>query len=161
MTARRSAQYQRAAVSYAARLRGLMEKRGLSRVQLARQLGISPAAVGMWVKARNLPNAAMGERLAEVLADNGLEPIARRGRTIACAVCGRTVFRGATRRRYCGEGCWTRAARKGAPPGYSLERAAIDAFCHECEPDGVCRTPTCVLQPLSPLPLIELHRRAA
>lgn len=32
-------------------------------------------------------------------------------------------------------------------------RAAAAAFCEACEPDGYCRTPTCELRSISPLPL--------
>lgn len=32
-------------------------------------------------------------------------------------------------------------------------RAAVEAFCNSCEWDGFCKTPTCELRPVSPLPL--------
>ena len=35
------------------------------------------------------------------------------------------------------------------------QRTAVDAFCRGCEPDGYCKTPTCDLRSVSPLPVLD------
>jgi hypothetical protein len=62
-----------------------------------------------------------------------------------------------------GDGRTAEAARRQLRSGLALadERArlvesAIGAMCHDCEPDGLCRTAACALRPFSPLPL-EVH----
>jgi hypothetical protein len=62
-----------------------------------------------------------------------------------------------------GDGRTAEAARRQLRSGLALadERArllesAIGAMCHDCEPEGLCRTAACALRPFSPLPL-EVH----
>jgi hypothetical protein len=67
--------------------------------------------------------------------------------------CGRERWRGQTRRRYCSDECRLIAHALGVQPSLSGIQAAVDQFCRACEPEGVCRMPSCQLQPFSPLPL--------
>lgn len=155
---RRSVEYQRAAVAYSARLRHMMRQRGMTRTELAKAIGVSAATIGNYMRCYYMPRPDLGKLVAEVLDDTRLEELAANGRKIRCAVCGRTTWRGVTRRRYCSFECWSKGA-SGVET--SAPQAAIDAFCFGCEPEGLCRTPECALQPFSPLPLVELHRFGA
>lgn len=155
---RRSPEYQRAAVAYSARLRHMMRLRGMTRSELAVAVGVSGPTVSNWARAYYIPRPDLGTRVAEILDDARLAELAANGRKIRCAVCGRTTWRGVTRRRYCSYECWSKGASRVES---SAAQAAIDAFCFGCEPEGLCRTPECALQPFSPLPLVELHRFGA
>lgn len=157
---RASIEFQRATVAYSVALRDAMHRRGvLSRV-LAEAVGVSRNAVCFYREGRYLPRPDVAGRIAEYLDAPELHKLASSGRRIRCVTCGRTVLRGKTRRRYCSAECW-RAVARNPPLAENAERAAIDAYCRGCEPEGVCRTPACPLQPFSPLPLVELTRAAA
>lgn len=157
---KRSPEYQRAAVRFATILRTEMRARSLTRDALAAKVGVSGTMIGYYTRARYLPRPDIAEKLADVLDSDALAKSAAEGRRIRCAVCGRTTWRGVTRRRYCSDECWAKG-KDLHPNGATAERAAIDAFCMGCEPGGLCRTPDCVLQPFSPLPLIQLGRNGA
>lgn len=154
---RRSPEYQRAAVAFSARLRLSMRARAVTRNGLAEAIGVTGTMVGFYCRASYMPRPDVGVRIAEFLADPELARLAANGRKIRCAVCGRVTWRGVTRRRYCSADCWSKA-RALTPKGASGPQVAIDAYCLGCEPEGMCRTPECPLQPFSPLPLIQMHR---
>lgn len=159
-TPRRSPEYQRAAVVFSAALRLALRTQDVTRTDLARRVGVSPEAVSNYLRARYLPRPDIADAIADVLVSPRLSQLASTGRLIRCAMCGRATWRGQTKRRYCSNQCWDKS-RTNLPPGQSATQAAIDAFCGACEPEGVCRTPECPLQPFSPLPLISIHRLGA
>jgi DNA-binding XRE family transcriptional regulator len=142
-----------ASVRYAAVLRAEMVRTGTTPRQLATALGVSNTAVGYYCQARYLPRPEIAIAIADILRSEPLGKLATSGRIIRCAQCGRETIRGQTGRRYCSDACRARANRKGTPVHLSGIQAAVDAFCHECELEGVCRTPACTIQPFSPLPL--------
>ena len=161
---RRSPEYQRAAVTYSAALRLALRERNMTRTQLARAVGVSPEAAGNYLRASYIPRPDIADAIAHVLVSPRLAELASSGRRIRCAICGRATWRGQTRRRYCSKDCWEKSrinSSQSIPPGHSIIQAAVDAFCGSCEPEGVCRTPECALQPFSPLPLISIHRMGA
>jgi transcriptional regulator with XRE-family HTH domain len=156
-SAARSPEYQRAAVAFSARLRATMRARGVTRNGLAAEIGVTGTMIGFYCRANYMPRPDIGVRIADFLDDPTLATLAANGRQIRCAICGRLTWRGVTRRRYCSSECWAKS-RDAVPDGASAPQAAIDAFCLGCEPEGMCRTPECPLQPFSPLPLMQQHR---
>jgi len=130
-----------------------LARTGMSRTELGRAVGVSATAVGYYCQARYLPRPEIACAVAEVLCSEPLAGMATAGAVIRCAMCGRERFRGQTRRRYCGDECRSRAHATGIPAEVSGIQAAVDIFCRECEPEGVCRMHGCQIQPFSPLPL--------
>lgn len=51
-----------------------------------------------------------------------------------------------------------RSAARIADERARVAEEAIAAMCRSCEPMGLCRTPSCELRPVSPLPLVERGR---
>lgn len=49
------------------RIRELREERNITQAELARRLGVSPAAVLFWEKGRNVPGAARLLHIAKIL----------------------------------------------------------------------------------------------
>jgi DNA-binding XRE family transcriptional regulator len=145
-------------VRYAAVLRAELARTGMSRNELARRVGVSSTAVGYYCQSRYLPRPEIGVLMADALCSGELVRMATAGAVIRCAQCGRERFRGTTRRRYCSDECRRIAHELGVKAPVSGIQAAVDLFCRDCEPEGVCRTHRCQLQPFSPLPLT---RRAA
>lgn len=141
------------AVRYAAILRAEMARTGMTRLQLAVAVGVSGAAVGQWRQAHYLPRPEYAALVADALCSEPLARLITAGRVIRCEMCGRERLRGQTRRRYCSQECRYRAHAEGVTRPLTGVQAAVDAFCMACEPEGVCRTPSCQLQPFGPLPL--------
>jgi len=142
----------------AARLRSLMEARGLTRQALARELGVSGTMVGYWRVGRYLPSMAALDRLADALNDSTLRNMVRDARTGRCP-CGATFDREQTKRMYCSFACQRAAHRKGGRKA-DPRQDAIDAMCRGCEPEGICRDDGCALRPFSPFLFVALRRMA-
>ncbi len=140
-------------VRYAAILRAEMARTGMTRMSLSVPLGVSPTAIGYYCQARYLPRPEIAVRIAEILDSHELAKMVTVGRIIRCVECGRERLRGTTRRRFCSDACRSKAHKGMVDLPLSGIQAAVDAFCMECEPEGVCRTPGCTIQPFSPLPL--------
>ena len=140
-------------IRYAAVLRAELARTGMSRSELGRRIGVSSTAVGYYCQARDLPRPEIGVLVADALCSGELARMATAGAVIRCAQCGRERFRGQTRRRYCSDECRRIASELGVTAPVSGIQAAVDLFCRDCEPEGVCRTHRCQLQPFSPLPL--------
>lgn len=145
----------------AAQIRVAMDRRGRTTVDLARELGCSDTSVREWRNGSTTPTIEYAERLAELLSDDGILTLTREARTGRCAYlpCRRSFDRLANgqKRRYCSARCRDRA--HDHPERRADERQdAIDTFCRECEPEGICRTPACQLRPFSPLLFVPLRR---
>ena len=60
--------------SFAAWVRELRRRLGLSRVELGKRVGVGEGAVGDWERGRTVPGAAIPERLAELAEGVGQGP---------------------------------------------------------------------------------------
>ena len=144
---------------FASRLRHLMERRGLTRMALAAELGVTPTMVGYWRVGRYLPSLEMADRLEEALDDAILRQVIRAARTGHCP-CGQTFDREQSRRQYCSLACQRKAHLLGGVKA-DPRQGAIHAMCVGCEPERVCRDDACALRPFSPFLFVALHRRTA
>lgn len=145
--------------------------------------GFSHYSFNAWLHGRSLPRLDRAIKLAEVLDWPQLAQIAREGRTGTCQRpgCNRTfITETGKSRMYCSPRCYklvheydlsfSHAKRKklGSEAAVLHQQAAegravvkelgelrrsVAAMCHECEPEGYCRTPACPLRVVSPLPL--------
>ena len=142
-----------AAIRYSAALRVELARTGMTRTELGRRVGVTATALGFYCQARYLPRPEIACALAEVLCSEPLSKMTTAGAVIRCARCGRERFRGSTRRRFCSDACRSRAWETGTGKAIASIQSALDIFCRDCEPEGVCRMAACPLQPFSPLPL--------
>lgn len=128
--------------------------------------------------ARGVASMQQAIKLSEYFKDPLLVDIMARMRTKRCERCG-VVFvttKHHAKRRYCSGECqnWDERERnreltmRGLSTELDLTRYrlrdanhAIAAFCHECETDNICKTPSCRLRPVSPLPLLTVARKEA
>ena len=60
--------------AFAAWVRELRRRLGLSRVELGKRVGVGEGAVGDWERGRTVPGAAIPERLAELAEGVGQGP---------------------------------------------------------------------------------------
>lgn len=144
---------------FAARLRFLMERDGLTRSQLAAAVDVSPTMIGYLRYGRYLPSMAVLDRLDAVFGDVFLRRTVTEARTGRCP-CGATYDREQSRRRYCSPRCQRTAHLKGGRK-FDARQDAIDAMCRGCEPDAICRDDGCALRPFSPFLFVPLHRNVA
>ena len=155
-------------------LRAAMTARGVTVKALATEIGIQPPALSRIRFGHNSPSYATAIRLAEALDSRELRTIAAKLHRRRCAVCYRRFIDRTDNggRTYCSRRCLTTAAtrrsRQSRANRLHMEARrwreatkAIAVFCKACEWDGECKTPTCELRPFSPLPLIQVQRRAA
>jgi len=130
-------------------------------------------------KGRAIPRLAVSALIAEALESEGLHQHILDLRRRVCPVCDRRFVsdhRALNRQTFCSVTCASTARqrdkiyraterRRGLAQlrAYRLEmyQGAVDAHCHSCEPSGLCRTETCALRSVSPLPLAEERLRVA
>ena len=149
-------------------LRRALRHRGMTQLALADLIGVSPKTVQAWAQGRKLPLHESVVTAADAMDWPGLVRVSLAVRTKTCelAACGRLftdmgLYRKA---RFCGPRCagtdFARRvrARTAVRDEFARRRlpiyvAAVDTFCRECEPEGLCRTPACPIQVagLSPL----------
>lgn len=144
-----------------------MRERRVSSQGLAAAVGVHETTVAHWRTGADTPMLDTAARIAEELHRPALFEMVKAERTRECEEC-RAPFvtnsRHAARRRFCGANCQERAwyrrtrspeARFGVTARNKLRiyQEAVAAFCAVCEPEGLCRTPSCELRPVSPLPL--------
>jgi DNA-binding XRE family transcriptional regulator len=156
------------------RFRKAMQQKGMKQVELGRLLGVRGTTVSEWSRGIRFPSMGQAPGLVEHLETDSLTFLIAAGHTVVCVVCGREVTqtkRGARLPRYCSRICKSTAHSRAERAGRAHEgviakhrlaviQQAVNDFCRiDCEPEGVCRTPTCRMRPHSPLPLIA--RRAA
>lgn len=140
--------------------------RGLLLSDVALAVGTQPSAMSEWCRGRKMPQAYYAEAIADAVGDERLWSYWKMLRTKQCGLCG-VDFLDLGRNgkaRYCSEAHAKlgvkRAARQARGNAYKLDRAALSvhreavaAYCGDCEPAGICRTPECPLRRVSPLPL--------
>lgn len=161
-----------AAERFGAELSRAMRTRKIGRRRLAELLHMQSASiVAHWRSGGGIPRVENAARVAEALDWPALLEIAQSVRELPCDQCGRMfVNEGGGPKRYCSEICRERKARArlltGTPEkradraerALGDHRAAVEAMCRACEPEGLCRRETCALRPVSPLPLVTPRR---
>jgi transcriptional regulator with XRE-family HTH domain len=180
MTAVQSNLAGRMAGPFSAELTRAMTKNAISIKALAKMTGINAQTISNLRRGINSPRPQTAALLADALHWDTLAQMTERARRRECPVCGRnyvTQHTDARRMRFCSRQCQQVDWRRNSPNGDVRKRAkyekkttmllreyqaAVDAFCRSCESvDLICRDSGCDLRPLSPLPLIQLSRRAA
>ncbi len=146
-----------------AHLTAVLAARRISKRGLALTLSTSRSLLILWCKGDVLPSLDQARELAEALADPKVLEIVMAGRMLTCPVCSKTFeWRGGGRATYCSDRCRKYGAnaanrRRSNLPMVESELAifkdSVAGFCAACEPDGICKTPSCQLRPVSPLPL--------
>lgn len=164
---------------FSAALRRAMTATRTTRPMLYHGIGADTNSVKGWMLGRTVPMHATVVAIAEFLGRPELVEISERHRTGECVSCGnRTINlgRGSTPARYCSARCVQRITDRRIRErkreqrvqmlvrSESRYRAAVEAFCHGCEPaDRLCRDSGCSLRPVSPFPFVPLRelRRTA
>jgi hypothetical protein len=147
-------------------LRRAMRERDQTARGISRAHAIGRTRLQNWLAGSSLPSVERAEQLADLLTWPLLVDLAREARLRDCDACGREfVVEHASPARYCSLACRRfQAKRAGARRDLSravLQRrvelldGAVARMCGECEPSGVCQTPTCPLQlaGVSPAPV--------
>lgn len=121
-------------------------------------MGVSFSVVSQWARGVQVPSIERGEQLAAYLHDKSIATLTRKARTGRCAYmpCSRTFDRIMLRREFCSDRC-RRLGNRTPDARREPWQEAIDAFCNECEPEGICRTADCQLRAFSPLLFIPMH----
>lgn len=148
---------------------------GLTWNQVAAACSVSNSHLKRIAYAQGAASMQQAVKLSEYFNDPLLVDIMARMRTKKCERCG-VVFivnKHQAKQRFCSGMCQNRAERerktevtvRGLYTELDVVRAnlrdassAIAAFCHECERDNICKTPSCSLRPVSPHPL-KMERR--
>jgi transcriptional regulator with XRE-family HTH domain len=148
-------------------LREEMVRADVGQVRLARSVGISSSAIGQYRLGHNVPTVEVAQRLDDALGIHRLAALARAARLLTCDNCGREFHvEAGSPKRYCTPEC-RRVSEKKREPGpeatrnraivaersLSVYRGVVAAMCASCEPSGLCRTTSCPLRSVSPLPL--------
>lgn len=157
-------------------IRKALRTKGLRLRELERAGIGTHGSLGQIALGYALPRLDIAERLAEILDAPAVLEIVLAGRRGYCEVCGREfIDEGAGPRKLCSELCKRIGTKRRAGDSrvraamaerdlsavrgeLARHREAVAQFCKGCEPDGICRTASCSLRSLSPLPL---SRRAA
>jgi DNA-binding XRE family transcriptional regulator len=140
--------------------------RGLTSREVARRLGYTETTVSAWARGEKMPLHQSAVAVAELLDRPALADKSLAVRTKECLICHRAfVDMGKYRKgKYCSDRCnkaanarrsrgVTRVREDLAKKRLRIYQDTVDAYCRECEPEGVCRTPECPIQEagLSPL----------
>jgi len=161
--------------TFAQLLRTAMTRRNATRADVYRAVGTTSSSVKHWLDGSAYPDHEFVIRAAEYLSWPSLVARSIADRSGTCEACGRPTrgTRGPTPPRFCGDRCIRRTRdrrefdrKRIQHVGLWKRRAeeaeeAIARMCGACEPEGVCRDETCALRECSPIPLIQLGRRAA
>ena len=157
-------------------LAAAMQRSGYNITRTAAAIHRNTQTVGNALRGVNVPRLETVAALADVLHAPELLAYSERDRTRQCVVCNQGFVTRHTRKsvqRYCSAKCsnvyWTR--RHTSKRRNSVRREihllseyqdAVAAFCRSCtQGEPACRDNTCELRPVSPLPFIAIHRRAA
>lgn len=146
-----------------------MREHGISNRKLAAIAYVDDVSISRYRTGASLPTIDTATRLSEALTDPALLKLLLLVRRKTCLACPREFVDGTVRmsRLYCTSRCESRTnARRRRPERAEWKAAAnskaltlyqetVDRFCRDCEPRGVCVTPSCHIQEagLSPLPL--------
>lgn len=148
-----------------------MNKRGVTGVELAAQLGIRSATLSDYRRGAVMPSTVVVAALAEAL--NWPSLIARgqalRARHCLLPDCGREFSAENSKKQYCSVQCvrtrWARIKRETVHEKLMVTKVRLDLHqkcvrdtCYTCAEDRVCRDAGCPLRPVSPLMLPLAHR---
>lgn len=158
-------------------IRKQRDGRGLTREQVASAIGIYERSLWAIEKGRTLCEYKIAVDLCEYLGTPALMAQMVEFRTRVCDVCGKRYLdtTNVTVKRSCSKACRgvdnqrkvrednrRRANRAVAQARgeaqmlrsrFTVYVAAVEAMCKGCEPEGICRTPSCELRTVSPLPI--------
>lgn len=158
--------------AFSAELKRAMTTRRMTRPDIVKATGACSTLAKRWIDGDAYPDHDTVVVLGEALHWPSLVARSIEDRTGTCVACGGPTFttRGSRRPRFCGPVCTRRVAdrvRNGRRKQHSLGvvtsqrdrlREAVEAFCRDCEPEGICRDEECRLRGVSPLPYIPLSK---
>lgn len=167
-------------MTFAEALSKAMTERRVNLKQLSARTGINTQTISNLRRGVNKPQVNTASLLADALHWDELAQMVTRDRTRTCPVCERTFItqhKTPERRKFCSHRCQQVAWNRQANSSRERRRAkyekkttmllrehqqAVEAMCRSCEPvDFICRDSVCPLRGISPLPLIQLTRKAA
>lgn len=156
------------AIRFGRELERAMKARDVGTRVVAEALGTSRTSVMYWRTGRILPRIETAQALAEALDTERLVTVCIEMRTKTCAVDGVAFVddTGSDNRTYCSSSCQrvgrkrtagrdVRASAVRAERALARHRAAVEAFCRGCSPEGWCPAAECELRGVSPLPLVS------
>lgn len=128
---------------------------------IALDVGVTEDRLHHYKSGRSRPSHTTVVRIAEVLVCQRLVRLSQGLWSDRCRICGREMVMYRASQLYCGQRCRNRmtSERRRASYDKPIEKLtrdlhqrddAISRMCHSCELDGVCRTPSCALRPVSP-----------
>jgi hypothetical protein len=144
---------------------------GRPMVQIAADAGLAVDTIFAVRKGRGLPLHQTVLAICEEVGADHIVAMSIEMREKPCAICGSRFVDMSRRlnRTYCTTRCLTlrrqrllrdNRAREAMVGRNRLEmyQAAVVAYCHGCEPQGICRDGECSLRPVSPLTFIPMSR---
>ena len=145
-----------------------LDRANMTVPQLASGLGIKYDRVRYWYLGRSFPSIHVIRQISDFLGDEEIGKVGVAVNTAKCSCCKKNFVRESSQgsASLCSSECRTQSDRLRTKMGKSsiaqedketpnLFLAAITKFCRGCEPVGICKTPTCALRPVSPLPLFS------
>lgn len=145
-----------------------LNRNNTTAAEVARQVGIQYQRVFKWTKGKAMPSIHVVHLINDAYGDDELMRKAIVCNTRKCASCRKEFIseKPQGRKFLCGFDCQRDSNRLLRKMGKSaigltefrarnLYSEAVDKFCNGCEPSGVCKTPTCSLRVVSPLPLFS------
>lgn len=145
-----------------------LDRNNTTAADVARHVGMQYQRVFKWLKGRAMPSIHVVHLICDAYGDDEIMRAAIKANTRKCASC-RTDFlaeKPQGRKFLCGTECRrqsNRLLRKAGKSAVGMAEykkedpypAAVDKFCKTCEPSGFCKTPSCPLRVVSPLPLFS------
>lgn len=162
-------------MTFASELNRALEVRGVTAYQLDKRGVAANSNLSKYRDGTRLPAIETADILADALDWPALRREITKALTRRCHRCKRQYLADSKNRhwsKYCGKTCRSAVAiakYRGKDVSQRrvrtarMERAVAD-FCNSCEPEGFCRSLTCELRKVSPLPFVALSsisRRAA
>jgi transcriptional regulator with XRE-family HTH domain len=145
-----------------------LDRNNTTAADVARQVGIQYQRVFKWTKGRSMPSIHVVHLINDAYGDDELMKKAIVCNTRKCASCRKEFIsdKPQGRKFLCGFDCQRESNRLLRKMGKSaiglteftnrnLYAEAVDRFCNGCEPSGVCKTASCSLRVVSPLPLFS------
>lgn len=153
---------------FSSELKKSLDRNGMTAAQLASELSLSYHRVRHWVNGRSIPSYQTIALIANHLGDDELSRAGMSASHRVCANCGQEYTAQSTQGRsyLCSPRCKQENERVRSKSGRSSVvraeyeapkeyRLAVEKFCKECEPGGMCHNGSCALRPISPLPLFS------
>lgn len=139
-----------------------MRKQGVTSMALAKAMGVSHAAVRLWVNGKSLPTWNNISLISEHLDSKRIAIFGHRALERNCEFCGKTFIIKELRygaSKTCSVSCARKKKTSGVKPFREIQvMNAVADYCRtECEfgSSGACRNSACQLAPFTPLPFAE------